>query len=125
MVATYGSLSLAYKALGTSVSRRSVSTPAASGQVVSRQTRSSASRRTGKEETRSWTVRFGPMGQADFDLLLAAQASALGSTLPILWEPPPPDNGASIPVRFASGDLVSRKTSGQMYEADVEFEEVP
>lgn len=100
---------------------RAAQTESDGGAVVRRRLRSSASRYSGKYETRVWRLTFGPTDEA---ALLATWDAALGSALPVLWTPPPPDEAAEIEVRFVENSLRIRKGPGAMYEAEVELEEV-
>ena len=107
MTTTYGTLALAPGfPTRVTVLRRGASTPAASGMVASRQLRTAVSRQGGQAATRTWEVEFKDMGTADRDALLAAFDAGMGGALPILFTPPPPDEAAQVPVRFADDDLV-------------------
>ena len=101
--------------------RRGGSAPVEDAALRSRQFRSSASRQGGKYETRAWRITFGP---ESLSVLLLAFDSALGSALPMNWVPPPPDDGATIPVRVLEGSFEVRHGPGVYYEADWEIEEV-
>lgn len=122
-VTTFGSNATHYGGGDLELVRRGISSPAESGFVVSRQTRSSAARLTGRKETRSWTVYFGPLSQAEYDDVLTSWRSACGAALPILWTPPPPDD-VQIPVRCLNDTLRVQKSSGPKYEIEMTYEEV-
>ena len=122
MTTTYGTLStIPGFPVDVRLVRRGAQSPAESGQVARRQFRSSASRQSSKLETRVWRLTFGP---EDLPALLATFDAALGQARAVSWTPPPPDDGAAIPVRFVDGTLRVRKGPGVLYEADVELEEV-
>lgn len=122
MTQTYGTLStIPIFPVEVRLVRTGGSTPSRDGAVVRRQFRSSASRQTGKLETRVWQLTFGPEGEAG---LLAAFDAGKGSALPLDWEPPPPYDGATIPVRFLDDSLRIRRGPGVLFEAECELEEV-
>jgi hypothetical protein len=106
------------------VIRRGASTPASGGFVTGRQLRSSVSRESMRAETRRWTVQFKNLSLAEKDAVLAARRTALGGVHPVAWEPPPPDDGATIPVRFLGDVLtVQFQRSTHCYTITAELEE--
>lgn len=122
MTTTYGTITtIPLFPVEVRLVRTGGSTPSVDGAVVRRQFRSSASRQSGKLETRVWRLTFGPEGEAG---LLASFDAGLGSALPLSWTPPPPDDGAAIPVRFVDDSLRIRRGPGVWFEAECEFEEV-
>lgn len=124
---TYGSLTIppAFPVRGESI-RVGISSPAASGVVQSRQLSQSVSENTGQARIRRWGVVFPEVSAAEKDAILAAHEDAMGDALPILWEPPPPYDGAQIPVRFVTdGKLtVEYKGSAKVFSIECELEEV-
>ena len=121
MTTTYGTLStIPDFPVEVELVRRGGSTDPALASLRSRQFRSSASRQTGKYETRVWRVRFSVEGLA---ALLATFDSALGA-LPVTWTPPPPDDSAAIPVRFIGDGINVEYGPGNNYTATAEIEEV-
>lgn len=122
MTTTYGTLStLAGFPVEVRLVRRGQSSPRASGFVASRTLRANVSRQSNQPQTRVWKLTFGPEG---FTALLAAFDAAKGSALPLSWTPPPPDDGAAIPVRFVDDSLRVRQGPGVVYSAECELEEV-
>jgi hypothetical protein len=120
---TYGTLStIAGFPVEVRLSRRAASSPRASGFVASRTLRANVSRQTNQPQTRAWSLTFGP---ENFTALLAAFDAAKGAALPLSWTPPPPDDGAAIPVRFVQDSLRVQHGPGPLYSAEVELEEVP
>lgn len=124
MTQTYGSLTLV-KGFPTEVSvvRRGVSTPAASGFVAARQLHSSVSRQGGQAAVRTWTVEFKQMGTTDRDALLTAFRNALAGALPIDFTPPPPDDGATVPVRMTDEIVIEYDRSARAFRARITLEE--
>lgn len=123
MTLTYGTLSnVAGFPVAVRLDRRGESSDRAAGFVASRTLRENVSRQTDRPENRIWHLTFGPDGRA---ALLTAWAAAKGGALPLSWTPPPPDDGAAIPVRFVSGTLRMVQGPGpELFEAEVELEEV-
>lgn len=123
MTTTYGTLSVAVGfPCEVELVRYGGSSPADSGFVAARQFRRNVSRQSGKAETRVWRFTVGPL---DYTSLLSTFNAAKGGALPVLWTPPPPDDGAAIPVRFLSGGTLKTRhhPGGQAY-TEVELEEV-
>lgn len=122
MTTTYGTLSIAADfPVDVTLVRRGGATPSVDGAVVRRQFRSSASRQTGKLETRVWRLTVGPDGEA---ALLASFDAARGSALPLSWQPPAPyEAGGTVPVRFVDDSLRIQRGPGAVFRASFELEE--
>jgi hypothetical protein len=119
---TYGTLSFVPGfPVEVEVVRAGISTEPESGFVATRTLRANVSRQSNQPQTRTWRVQLGPDGLAQ---LRSERAAAKGGALPLSWTPPPPDDGAAIPVRFLDGTLRVRREPGALFRAEVELEEV-
>lgn len=131
MTTTFGTLSIPVPFGGTvDYHRRGAVSPAAGGFVAARQLRSSVSRQGNLARTRTWDVTFRDVDSTERDAVLTAHASGLGGALPISWTPPPPDDGAAIPVRFIDDEdgsatvTVEHGSCAQLFDVRCRLEEV-
>lgn len=131
MTATFGTLTIPVPFGGTvDYHRRGSVSPASGGFVAARQLRSSVSRQGLLARTRTWEVLFRDVDSTERDAVLNAQGAALGGALPISWTPPPPDDGAAIPVRFVSDEegvstiAVEHGSCAQLFNVRCVLEEV-
>ena len=104
---------------GTTHSRRSVSTDAASGQVVRRQVQSSHSRNSSEKEVRSWSAVWKHATPDEYAHIDSVYDASMAGAFTISWRPP--DLSAAIDVYFTAYNVVH--TSGRMYQISAQFEE--